>query len=373
MAGMPMAKRLREWPKADPATMATPLLPKKPEETPARRITPYKTLADLLVELHARTGLPIVADGFRLAMVAKRLPDGKDLAEWRRSLGNWSDGRYRGYQPLLRADGGWVMMRHPRYWQQVAREVPEGPIRRLEASGRNGRFTLDDVAAFGARITPAQEPWLAGDMLVMDAPSAAVEGKVAFLRLWASLPSGLRRNALAAGVEARAMPPESYDRLLACLAEKRGAVFGDAKSLPYLLPGGPALPDGLRLFVDASAKTMNMEYEEYIQGQYGTGWDSMRDSVPGVIARIGLPDVLGFQQYDIPLRPSRKLWPDDDPEPSPNIGYSYGVADRRPGVGGRDPGGERVKAYLAGRVGAVALGGASSAGRGEGGTHHEVP
>ncbi len=314
-AASPLGKRLSGWAKADPVLMATRLTPKRAEEPMAKRQTPYKTLADLLVDLHARTGLPIVADGFRLALVAKRLPEGNDVAEWRRSLGNaYANGTsaFLGYQPLVRAQGGWLMMRHPRYWQQIPREVPEAPIRRLEAASRSGRVAFDDVAAFGAAVTAAQEPWLDGDRLVMDAPSAAIAGKVRFLRLWASLPSVLRRTAVTErGLEARSLPSGSYGLFMACLEDRRGSVFGDEKTVPYLLPGGLPLPDDLRLFVNPNATTSNQEYEEFDGEHYGTGWRFPQDGVPGVYATIGALGGPPLQSYGIPLRPSRKLWPDD--------------------------------------------------------------
>ncbi len=315
MSQAALGKRLKEWAVTEPAAMETPLKPKK-EVPEGRHQTTYKTLSDVLVELHERTGLPIVADGYRPALVSKRLPDGATVQKWNQSLGQWSDGRYRGYRPLVRTGSGWLMMRHPQYWQRIINEVPEGPIRRLEAACvQPGKATLDDFARFASAVAPAQDPYVGADQLVMEAPSAAIEGKLNILRLWAVLPPVLRQNATSnSGLELAPLQPNQQRLAIACLNERAGSVFGSEKELPYILPGGLPWPKDIRLFANLNAPTMNMEYQEYIEDDPNNNnlhsWNSMTDSVAGVNLRIGTPDGLSLQSYSIPLRPSRKIWPD---------------------------------------------------------------
>lgn len=314
LAESPLGKRLREWAVTDAKFMETKVAPKpnRPEE---RHQTPYKTLADLLVDLHQRSGVPIVADAYRQALVARRLPDGDTLAKWNTSLNPWSDGRYRGYRPIVRSGSGWLMMRHPQYWQRVAGEVAEGPIRRLETACKvPGKATIDDFATFAAAVTRAQEPFIGPEWLVMETPTEALNGKLNPLRLWAALPAVLRRTASGEnGLELRPLQPNLQRLAAACLNERKGTVFATLEELPYILPGAPPLPDDIRLFVNLNTQTMNMEYQEFIQEEpdpyKNSSWNSMTDSVAAVSMRIGNKS-MSLANYSIPLRPSRKIWPD---------------------------------------------------------------
>lgn len=324
LANAPLGKRLAEWTKTDPAILATKLPPAKPAAK-ERHQTTYKTLADLLVDLHRRSGLPIVADGFRQAVVGKMLPDGADFAAWLRSLGPWSDGRFRGYRPLVRGQGGWLMMRHPQYWRQVVREVPEEPIRKLEAASAKPTWaTLDDFAAFASAVTPAQAPWLGQEDLVMEAPNAAVEGKVNALKLWAMMPSVVRKQATSElGVPINRLGTPLQQQVWACLNERRGSVFGSSKEVAYLLPGGFPWPNDALVKFNLDSSTMNMDTGELVQDDPdNTGWNSMTDSVPAVYVSIGTNEV-SLQSYSIPLRPSRKLWGDKLP-PGQSPGFNGG-------------------------------------------------
>jgi hypothetical protein len=314
LAGSPLGKRLKDWAVADPKVMETKVAP-RPNTPETRHQTPYRTLSDVLVELHQRSGLPIVADGYRQALVSRRLPDGPTLAKWNTSLNPWSDGRYRGYRPLVRTGGDWLMMRHPQYWQRIAGEVPEGPVRRLEVACKvPGKATIDDFATFASAVTHAQEPYIGPEWLVMETPTSALGGNLNALRLWALLPAVLRRTATSdAGLELRPLQPNLRQLAGACLDERKGTVFASLEELPYILPGGPPLPADVRLFVKLNDKAMNVEYREIIQEEpdpyRNTAWDSMTDSVPAASIRIGNKG-MSLANYSIPLRPSRKIWPD---------------------------------------------------------------
>ncbi|RYG24129.1 hypothetical protein EON82_11820, partial [bacterium] len=172
LSGQALVQRWKSWAVTDAKLMAMPIARK---EMPVEKAgqTPYRALSEILVDLHARTGVPIVADGFRKAIVARHPPQGANLKAWVDSINSWySDQRFRGYQLRVRATGGWLSLRHYRFWQQVRREVPEGPIRTLEAVARRRYgWTVDDFAAFAGVLTPEQAPWTSASEIVMDAPN----------------------------------------------------------------------------------------------------------------------------------------------------------------------------------------------------------
>ena len=299
----PLQRRLREWAKTDLETLATKLAPARPESSEAVRPTPYRTLAEILTDLHARTGLPIVADGFRIAVVAKKPPDGATLDLWNRALNPWSDGRFRGYRPVFRAVGGWAMFRHPQYWKMIPREAPESAVAALEAAWRRPqRATLDDYAAFAGRLTPVQALYAGKTSPVMALPGDPLDGSIPFLRLWSALAGGQRRVAATeAGLSVGDMSRDQRTLVDACFVGKRGTIFEDDATLAFWMPGGPPLPDTMRLFVNLSAKAMPQDWVDPDFSKGGRTYMQDRDSVPAVTGGLGTLEKRSMAFFSVPL------------------------------------------------------------------------
>ncbi len=299
LADEPMTARMRDWAAQDAGLMATKVRPEKPQpEKPGP--TPYRALSELLVDLHARTGLPIVADGFRVAVVARHPPEGADVKAWLGSLGNWTDARFRGYKPLVRAADGWLQMRMPRYWNQLAREIPESRVLPLEAAARRpGGAKLEDYAAFAGRLTPVEAPWTRGQDLVMEAPNKTLEGNVPFLRLWNALGGGMRGAATSpVGLSARSLSGPQRRLYDACFDDKRGSLFGTDDKLLDMWFGFAPMPSDLRLWVNPSASLNVLDTDDVRFWSYDSGRDG---GVPGVQANLGTPENRGFAWFMVPL------------------------------------------------------------------------
>lgn len=305
LSAQALAQRWKSWAVADAKLLATPIERKEPQPEKAGH-TPYRAVSELLVDLHARTGLPIVADGFRQAVVARHPPEGATLKAWLDSVNSYyTDSRFRGYQLRVRATGGWLSLRHYRFWQQVGREVPEARIRTLEAAARRSTgASVDDFAAFAGSLTPEQAPWTAGPDIVMEAPNKTLEGNVPFLQFWNSLPSVLRRTAATpAGLQVRSLQAHQQRLYYACFADKQGSIFGTQDEyLRYWLPGGLPLPDGMRLFVNLDAKIQALDNDDKQYWSFTGGGPGETTGVPGVTASLGTPELKGFAYFMVPLR-----------------------------------------------------------------------
>ncbi len=230
----PLSKRMQTWAKeeADVEVWRAAVGPSKRPTDPA----PRHALAERLVDLHARTGLPIVADGFREAIWGTGTPGGTTVGEWTDAVNRPEAGRPT-HPVLWRASHGWLMARRPFYPERLSAEIPEAVIRRLEAaSAKPGGPTLEEAAAFAATLSSDQADHLDESDLVMAAPNAAFANNVAILRAWNALPEALRGRATAPGGLALASSNSAQAALMEALAD-RCAESGDASLLALLLPG----------------------------------------------------------------------------------------------------------------------------------------
>lgn len=99
--------------------------------------------ADALAALHQASGVPIVADAFRLTMAE---PRATTPAAWLTAFG-------QGNAAFVRTEDGFAMVRHGGYWRLRELDVPERIARPLEAAKTPA---LEDYAKFAAALTDAQ-------------------------------------------------------------------------------------------------------------------------------------------------------------------------------------------------------------------------
>ena len=145
------------------------------------------TLADLLVAWHAASGLPVVADAFRVPAKGTGVPPASALAALQAVAA--------GEGASLRVAGGVARVRHPAFWRLREQEISESDWNAIE----RGSAGLDGLVAFAGRLKPAQ----AASFLSLEPPVSKVDTR-AFreaypaLLLWSALP-GAARSALLAG------------------------------------------------------------------------------------------------------------------------------------------------------------------------------
>ena len=189
----PFAKANADWPKIDPAlgpAWKAALRPVAIAKSTWENGT--YTLADLLVAWHAATGLPVVADAFRVPMKASGPVPGWALE----SLQNLAAGD----RLSLRVADGVARLRHPAYWRLREQEAPEDQWAALE---RSGKPTIGDFATFASGLTaPQAAAFRSLEAPLSHVPTEAVRQAYPALRLWATLP-GAVQSALLAG---RAVP-----------------------------------------------------------------------------------------------------------------------------------------------------------------------
>ena len=292
----PLDARLRAWAKPDGPSLAVRL--RRDPEPVATHASARRTLADLLLSLHRRSGLPIVADGFReAAWGGSGAPDGTDARAWLQAFaGGPGTPRY-----AVRATDGWLTMRRARYWERLATEPLEAAVRALERA----EPTLDALGAFAGTVTPAQELSLGADELVMDVPNEAVEDRLPFLRLWAALSAAERRRAFGEdGLNLAGLRGEASRRALDVLGRVGGEESVNDALVPYLLPGAPPFPNDLVLVAEAHDSMESFVMPDTRHTPYlpnASPGISLR-RYRGVKARIQGEERMYFA-FDFPLRP----------------------------------------------------------------------
>lgn len=199
------------------------------------------SLADLLVAWHAATGLPVVADAFRVPLKTTGLLPMGALADLQSIVTR--DGF------ALRLSDGVARMRHPAFWRLREQEIPEPTWTALE----RGRADLGTLAAFASRLNAAQAASFHSDEAPLSrVPTTALREAYPALLLWNTL-SGDARDAVFAGRPVGlAQTPGSKDAYAYALREA-----------PYYGAGDPAEilrsnPAKVGLFGQASDKSLDL-------------------------------------------------------------------------------------------------------------------
>jgi len=208
------------------------------------------SMADVLEYLHDQTGVPIVADAFRVPVAAPK--KGGAIAEW---LG----GLQQGANCFVRTQDGFVMIRHGGFWRLRQFEAPEDVYAALEKTQTPG---LDGYSAFATNLTDAQAlPFRIPQASLLKVNPEPLRKAMAALRFYGSLDSGERAAALAGtpvgftrlGSSSQALFMNALDNPTAGSLVGPGVPNAEAPAvasqLGFLLTGGAvsrtAQPDGI--------------------------------------------------------------------------------------------------------------------------------
>jgi hypothetical protein len=255
----PLVARIADWEKGREKAVLETLL-SLPAETPATPAINAISQSDLLRWIHLKSGVPIVADAFRVAVNYPDFPQNGTIGDALRAL----TPKY--YAPMIppvphyRADQGWLMLRHRRSWRRLDAELPERVLRPLEAKAKASGLTIDDYTNLVASMTPVQaaNATRPEDFLV-DIPTYAFRS-IDALKLWARLPSGVRTSAQRNGVPLRSFSGPSLTALREYLVSRLLTGYPPEEWLTYMLPGGPNFPEDLVLRIQSDPTGRSVQH-----------------------------------------------------------------------------------------------------------------
>jgi hypothetical protein len=183
LAATPFGKRVGEWERRDDRSesLKKTFAPANPAS--AGWFGNRLSAADALEAFHLASGVPVVADAFRVPVAPDR-SGGTALT--------WLDRFRQMNRAFVRTEDGFAMVRHGGFWRLRRLETPERIVRPLEAAKA---VALEDYATFAASLNPTQALTygLSGAVLLRVDPEPLRNGMPA-LRFYASLGS-LQRQA----------------------------------------------------------------------------------------------------------------------------------------------------------------------------------
>jgi hypothetical protein len=243
----PLEQAMEAWAKEiDPSVFGKGIDSEKAPFPDGGYLAKAATLAEHLRYLSEVGDVPVVADGFRLPLSRSNAFEGKTVREYLAALRKESEthGVLENLGPL-RAEEGWLMARHHRYWRLLTSEVPERFLGRLENRLIGGKdLTIDDYAWFASQLTEPQV-W-AFETLSRDEPRRVyrfsvepfVRG-VSFLRLWADLNDSQRRIARSeSGLPFGQLSGRQLTHCKAVLQDSLWSGYNYAEALPLIFKGG---------------------------------------------------------------------------------------------------------------------------------------
>lgn len=201
LADTPFGKEVLAWPKFDPSDEA--LAKSTGGNFPGGSyFEKSASIADQLAWIHEQTGIPIVADAFRIRANPK--VTGGNAGALLRSIGTLNGAS-------LRTENGFVMLRHGGFWRLRTFEVPEETYAKLESKTTPA---LDDYADFAARLTPIQRvPFQIPITALLKVDPEPLRVGMPALRFYGSLGAGQRRRALTGSAIAASEFPASSQAL----------------------------------------------------------------------------------------------------------------------------------------------------------------
>ncbi|MGV3614533.1 MAG: hypothetical protein ACO1SV_04275 [Fimbriimonas sp.] len=300
---LPLILRLNEWAKGrDEGVMKRAL--DRPAEPPTPHPTNVMTGSDLLRWLHRKTGLPMVGDAFRVAVDYANYPEAGTVEDVVKALTPKYYAPLMPPVPYVRSEGGWLMMRHRRFWRRLRAELPERALRPLEAkAAARTPLTLEDYAGLIAGLSPEQLSTVTRkEDFVVDFPTFAFKSLPA-IRLWAGLPAGVRTAAQKNPIPLATLNGSALMAARAFVADRILQGFPAESWLPALLPGGSGVPEGATLYIRFDGVGANLrEWTNVKIYRYNEFGPPMEEPFAGWQFKLEGPDGFSLSQ-DVALHP----------------------------------------------------------------------
>ncbi|MGV3614550.1 MAG: hypothetical protein ACO1SV_04360 [Fimbriimonas sp.] len=171
-------KRILAWPRRDDKPEALQKAFTAVEPVSGGWFAGRLSSADVLESLHKASGVPIVADAFRV--VATPVRGGANPAVWLTAYGQTNGG-------FVRTEDGFAMVRHGGFWRLRQLEVPERVAKPLETAKTP---SLEDYATFAAALSDVQAlVYRRPNLALLKVDAAPLRFGVPALRFYASLGS----------------------------------------------------------------------------------------------------------------------------------------------------------------------------------------
>ncbi|RYG44409.1 hypothetical protein EON79_14955 [bacterium] len=264
---------------------------------PPKEVSPkgLLSMADHFLWLHARTGVPIVAEVTRVASSYPEPFQGKTIAEWmketliRRSF----DANWQLYN--FHTDKGWLMARASNLIRLRATEVPE---RVLQPLAGKADLTLDEMAWFAGNLTDDQAAGLNEQTWAYPVTLVKINMALSSLRVYAALGSSKRAALSPAGVRMNEMPPAARQKLGALFMHRLTGGWPETSLVPYIT--GAARLDEAAMSFGVEETGLNTIVEERQRDTRKGGFGYSGKSYEAVRFRARL----GEQSYDewLPLK-----------------------------------------------------------------------
>lgn len=307
IGAMPLGQRLTEWAKVKEESVLAKRLERE-VEPPKAHPTDLMTLSDALRWVHRKTGVPVVADAFRVATGYADFASGGTIREFLRGLTPPAYGPITPLPPLVRAEGGWLSARHGRYWRRLRGEVPERLIAPMEQKAAKGRLTMDDYGSFALNLSPEQGAAVrAPETFLVDFPTYALTHGLSPLKLWGSLSPGMRETARTRGLPLRNLQGAPLNAAREVIADQMLQSFPGEEWLEFLLSTNGGLPDGSILHVDAATAQRGMGFNADLKiARPNESYSMFTSSFEGWFFSMGRPENFTIQA-SVPLYPIKRL------------------------------------------------------------------
>jgi hypothetical protein len=191
------------------------------------------SMAEHLEYLAKSAGVPVIADAFRLPASYEEYMPAATVGEYVRSLLSQTMPETRG--GYFRADHGWLLFKHARYWRQLGAEIPENLYAPIEKQATS--LGLNDYADFAAALTPLQAATFPYRPALTRFPRLPLAPGLPGLRLWGSLSPDQRQAAYGAGLPVSAMSPSQRDIYRWAVTELLWLTGLNETFLPLLMRG----------------------------------------------------------------------------------------------------------------------------------------